>query len=285
MKTILNVLLIFFLFNNPLHSYSQDKLNQSKNELKSGKSKKTNSRASSEERRSGRSGRRSTRDDTEITAAVIEAVARMTLFVTYHSLIGNHKIEEHFKNDLTDYPYLNSVSSGNYEYLEVSPRKKIRLELENSFLTSFTDIYGNHLKVKCRASKYFYLQSDYFQLIDTENRDDNNSSLALFNFNLGYDRLRFEKVNVGWTLGIKYAGSDVKETGASFGLNMDIFLGKPISLYTSMRWGVINTVPVNEFELKLKYHKTNHFLSFGYEHAKIGTPNYHFLSAGAGIYL
>ncbi|MFT7237191.1 MAG: hypothetical protein ACI93L_001276, partial [Cyclobacteriaceae bacterium] len=45
MKTILNVLLIFFLFNNPLHSYSQDKLNQSKNELKSGKSKKTNSRA------------------------------------------------------------------------------------------------------------------------------------------------------------------------------------------------------------------------------------------------
>jgi len=51
-----------------------------------------------------------------------------------------------------------------------------------------------------------------------------------------------------------------------------------------MMWSRINGLPVNSFELRGKYHKKNYFFSLGYEHLKIASPNYNFVTLGTGIY-
>jgi hypothetical protein len=160
----------------------------------------------------------------------------------------------------------------------------MRLDLDNKLLLSLTNIYGNHLKAKFRPFKFFYLQGDYIQLVELAQFDTSDSYLSLFNLDFCYDRIRFEKFNLGWTLGINYVGNEVKEAGFSCGLNTEVFFFNPICLYSSMRWGSINNVPVNEFEIQIKYHKKNYYYSIGFENLKIGTPTYNFISIGGGIY-
>ena len=53
---------------------------------------------------------------------------------------------------------------------------------------------------------------------------------------------------------------------------------------SAMMWSRINGLPVNSFELRGKYHKKNYFFSLGYEHLKIASPNYNFVTLGTGIY-
>ena len=90
---------------------------------------------------------------------------------------------------------------------------------------------------------------------------------------------------MGWTLGANYLGNDVKKAGFSYGLNTDIFITMNVSLYSSIKWSLLYDAPVNEFEIQGKYHLNKFFLSLGYEHLKIATPTYDFISIGGGIYL
>ncbi len=52
----------------------------------------------------------------------------------------------------------------------------------------------------------------------------------------------------------------------------------------SAKWSTINTLPVNTYEMQLRYHTKSHFFSLGFEHFKIATPTYNFIAIGAGIY-
>jgi hypothetical protein len=160
----------------------------------------------------------------------------------------------------------------------------MRLDIQNNLLLSATDIQGNHLKVKFRPSKYFYLQGDYNQLIEFNATDNGNSYLSLFSLNFGYDRLRFEKVNLGWTIGANYVANDVNKFGFTYGLNTDLFPIRNLSLSASARWGKINNVPVNIFEIKARYHQKRYFYSIGYENIKIGSPEYDFGTIEFGIH-
>lgn len=103
-------------------------------------------------------------------------------------------------------------------------------------------------------------------------------------FNLAYDRVRLEDFNLGWTIGASYVGNEVKKGGFSFGLNVEYFLDKSISLTLNSKWSSINQNPVNSIELKGKYFRKNYFGSIGYERLKIGTPVYNLIGIGAGIY-
>jgi hypothetical protein len=108
--------------------------------------------------------------------------------------------------------------------------------------------------------------------------------MSLYQFNLGYDRIRFEKFNLGWTLGATYIANNVNKAGFSYGLNTDIFASKKMSFTSAMIWSKINGKPVNTFEIRAKYHQKNYFYSIGYENLRIASPSYNFVTFGAGIY-
>lgn len=197
--------------------------------------------------------------------------------------VGSSKIESHLHNVVTPYPYHNDLS-GNYEDpWYSSSTKKMRWDIANQFLFSLDDVWANHLALKFRPFQYFYLQSDYHQLWES-NHLSGHSSLSLFSLHFCFDRLRFEKFNLGWVLGVDYIGNGWNKAGFSYGLNMEIFPFKPISFFGSAQWSKVNSLPVNEFEIQSKYHLNQFFLSFGFELLKIASPTYKFVSIGGGVY-
>lgn len=257
---------------------SQSKVSQSKSELNSSSSSSGNSGNSG----SGRSNS-SSDDDDEVSIWV-----EITWGIFKYGFIGDYKHEDHLYSNLTDYPYYNK-ESGNYENYEVNEaensKKNFRFDLQNNLLYSNKDLYANHLKLKIRPFQYFYVQTDFRQIFEINKATHATDRLSLFNFNLGYDRVRLENFNLGWTIGSTYVGNEVKKAGFSFGLNTEIFIGHNISLLAAAKWSTINSQPVHIYELEAKYHVKRGFVSLGYEHLKIASPTYNFVSLGGGIYL
>lgn len=271
-----NTLLALFVTLSINNSFSQ-KIDKSKSELKSGNRSSSSSSASSSS--SSRSSRSS--DDFGVIGLLVEGF----LYLSFYSTIGDYSSEDHLYNSLSKYPYFDG-SSGNFinEGDSISVNNKMRFDVENHFMYSNNNLFGNHLKAKFRPFQYFYVQGDYRELFEKNVFTDRFSNLSLFQFNVAYDRIRFKKFNLGWTLGATYLGNDVQKAGFSYGLHTDVFAIKNISFNSAMIWSKINGLPVNSFEIRGKYHKKNYFFSLGYEHIKIASPNYNFVTLGTGIY-
>jgi len=273
MKKSFLVLLLGFTIQT---AYSQ-KIDKSKNELKSGKSSSNGGTTNTSN--SGRSS--SNNNDFGLVDLLVEGF----LYVTFYSTIGDYRNEDHLHNALSKYPYADG-DSGNFQSDNdsINYGNLMRLDVENHFLYSNTTSFGNHLKVKFRPFQYFYLQANYKELIEKNAFTERFSNLSLFQFNVAYDRIRFKKFNFGWTLGATYVANDVQKAGFSYGLHTDVFAIKNISLNSALLWSKINGLPVNSFEIRGKYHKKNYFFALGYEYLKIATPNYNYISIGTGIY-
>ncbi len=265
-----------------ISSFSQNKLDKSKSQLNSGSSNKNQSRTYSSSSYSSSNSKSNYSSDSNI---FVNIFFNITFAVFKYGAIGDYKNENHLYSNLTPYPFYNG-KSGNFESSDsVSVSKnKARFDIENSFVYSDNNLYGNHLKAKIRPFQYFYFQSDFHQLFEFNEIDNTNNRLSLFQFNLNYDRIRFEKFNFGWNLGATYVGNEVKKGGLSYGLNAEYFMGNHISFLGSAKWSRINTLPVNAFELQSKFHRKNYFFSLGIEHLKIATPTYNFIALGGGIY-
>lgn len=205
-----------------------------------------------------------------------------------YGFIGDYNNEDHLYSNLTDYPYYNN-ESGNYENYKASDadtlKKDFRLDIENHLLFSDKYLYGNHLKVKIRPFHFFYAQTEFHELYEENKWSNDTDKLSLFYFNLGYDRLRFENINIGWTIGASYVGNEVKKAGFSLGVNTEVFLNNNLSLSAAAKWSAINSKPVNLFDIQGRYHIKKCFISLGFEHLIIASQNYNFVAFGGGIYL
>jgi len=276
----LTLSLIWFLFftTATLQSFSQGKIEQSKQEIKKGNKKEND--PSSQTARSSKADD----DDKTIGELFFEGVAKVFLYITYYSTIGSYKTEDHLHGKVTRYPYYN-IRSGNYEKRDTVSHSKnhFRFDADYRFLYSNKHLTGNQAKLNIRPFQYFYVQAQYRLL--TERDTNTRSNLSLFNFNFCYDRIRFERFNLGWKAGICYIADNVNRAGFSFGLDAEAFLIKPASLYVSKQWGSIHRVAVNEFEIGGKFHVKGFNIHLGYEHLKIGSPLYDYVSLGAGIRL
>ena len=278
MKQILSfLLLICFAI-----SFGQNKIDKSKKALTSSEGvKNQNTTTSSSSSKSSTSS-----GNNVLGEAIVDVFVYITYGVFKYGFIGDYSNEDHLYSSLTKYPFYNG-KSGNYlgDENDTIKNRFFRFDLEDSFMYNSNNLYGNHLKAKIRPFQYFYLQTDFHQMYEFNKIYNTNNQLSLFHFNFGYDRIRLEKFNLGWTLGASYVGNEVKKAGLTYGLNAEYFMGNHISFLASGKWSKINTQPVNAFELKSKFHRKNYFFFLGYEHLKIATPTYDFISLGAGIYL
>ncbi len=269
---LIPVLFVFF------GSSAQNKIDKSKKELNSSSSSSSKSSSSS-------SNSSSSSDDGEDLGLVAEIVVNVVFGVFKYGFIGDYTNEEHLYTNLTPYPFYNE-KSGNYENVDQDTvsKNRMRFDIEDNFIYSDNNLFGNHLKAKVRPFQYFYLQADYHQLFEFNKFNNTSDQLALFHFNLCYDRIRFEKFNFGWNVGASYVGSGVNKTGFSYGLSADYFMTKHLSFSGSAKWSQINSQPIKAFEIKTKYYKKNHFFSLGFERLQIASPKYNFIAIGGGIH-
>ena len=107
------------------------------------------------------------------------------MYVGFYSAIGDNRSENHLYNPLSKYPYFDG-KSGNFqkENDSIQYGNMIRFDVENHFLYSNNNLFGNHLNAKFRPSQYFYTQGDYRELIEINAITNNYSNLSLFQFNL-----------------------------------------------------------------------------------------------------
>ncbi len=272
------LLLILFTFSSSLYA---QKIDKSKDELKSRKEDNRPPLPTEPVYQTPPSTVRDSNDSFGIGGFFV----KLGFYLTAYTSIGDYKNEDHLYNPVSPYPYFNG-KSGNYEKIDDESvlKKQLRFDVENHFLYSNNASFGNHLKGKFRPFQYFYLQTDYRELIENDKFSKTTSNLSLFQFNFGYDRLRFEKFNLGWTLGATYIANDINKVGFSYGLNTDIFAFKKVSFNSAMIWSKINGLPVNSFEFRGKYHQKNHFFSLGYENLRIASPSYNYATFGLGYY-
>lgn len=269
------LLLILFIFSSTIYA---QKIDKSKDELKSGKQEEKPKEPQSQ---NSYSKAKESNDDFGAAATFVEIAYYATLF----GAIGDYENEDHLSSKLAPYPYFDNKSGNFIKYDDWDESKdRMRFDLENHVLYGNNASFGNHFKGKFRPFQYFYLQTDYRELIERDKFSKTTSNLSLFQFNLGYDRLRFEKFNLGWTLGATYIASGINKAGFSYGLHTDIFPFKKVSFNSAMIWSKINGLPVNSFEFRGKYHQKNHFFSMGYENLRIASPSYNYVTFGAGFY-
>lgn len=278
-KTIL-VLLCCFSVN----FYSQ-KIDRSKKDLESKKTSNTNS-SSTDSDTTNRSNETSTKSSTT-TAEDLETAGfflKIISFIFYYSVVGDYENEDHLDNGLSKYPFINKYIGNYTNKKEYSTN--FRLDLENNFLienlSSENASFGNHFKAKAHFKQYFYGQFDNRLLF--EKYENQTAKLSLFQFNLGYDRVRIDHFNFGFLLGINAVTSGINKVGFNYGLHTDFFMDKKFSIDATALWSRINSEPVNSFDIKGRYHLEKKFFSFGYEHLRIGTPSYNYFTIGGGYY-
>jgi hypothetical protein len=274
------------LFSLAITSAYSQKTEQSKKELNSGTTQSTSQSSSQNNNQSSSSSTptsSSSSSSSSNNSAFAELFIEIFFYVGFYGTIGDYREEDHLHNKLSKYPYFDG-KSGNYEALKDSmvTENKIRLDLENKFLYASSSNFGNHFTAKFRPFQYFYLQTDYHELI--EKGKFSNDNLSMFQFNLAYDRLRFDQFNLGWTLGATYVANDVGKAGLSYGFNAEVFPGKNLSILASGKWSTINNLPVNYLEITTKYFKKNYFFSLGYENIKVATPVYNYITFGGGVH-
>lgn len=267
-------LLVIVLLCNNLFLNAQA-INNSKRELNSKKYK------SSENNK--HSSNNSSSVDSENVSFFVEILGYITFGVIKYGLVGDYKNESHLHNNLNSYPY--SINGkGNYSETDSLRKTNFRLDIEDHYLSGGNSYYGNHLDLKIRPSKIFYLKADYYELFNKNIFTNQTDRLSLYYYNFAYDRVRLANFNFGWTIGASYVGSGVDKAGFSCGLNAAYFLQKNLSVSIDSKWSSINQNPVNSLELKGKYFRKNFFGSLSYERLKIASPVYHLIGVGGGIY-
>ena len=165
----------------------------------------------------------------------------------------------------------------------VEEQKGIRWKAENKLLMDFSAIYGNNFNIEMRPWEIAYIKASYLQLLEFS-EEMGTSNLSMLRLNACYDRLRLERFNLGWTIGTHYFGAGINKFGLSARIQMEYFVKKPLSCYASAQWGATGNVGVQQYELQLRYHAKQYYATAGFEHYSIGTPNFNFLSLGAGLY-
>lgn len=279
-----NLTILFILIGHL--AVSQTRIEQSKSELSSNNSKEYRSYSASG---GGTTIKQSTGyrldDDMTLQEWIAGGIMVVASIVSYQAAIGSYKNEDHLYNHLSCYPYKDN-RFGNYSSIDsASAKNNFRVDIENSILLIDNNLYGNHVKTRIRPFHYAFVQIDYHQLAEFNPDKSKNDYLALIGINLCYDRIRFNRFNLGFSLGANYAGNEVKKAGFCYGIQSEAFLPLKISLAGAARFSRINKQPVNQFELKARYHIGRWHISTGYEMLKIASPDYHFFAAGVGIYL
>ena len=259
-------------------SPAQTRLEQSKSDLKS-----SSSTTQSSSTTNSNTSRTSSSNNTESTLAEVFLDVASVIF--YYSFIGDYKNENHLYSRLTPYPF-KDPGVGNYESADTvkTGKNRFRVDFDNKFLYSDSQLYGNHMNLKIRPFQYFYLTSDYHALTEKSAFTNYKTHLSIFQFNFNYDRVRLANFNLGWSIGATYIASDVQKSGVSVGLNAEGFFGKRFSVFANSKWSKVNSQPVNFLEMGGKVHSKNYYFTLGFERLKIGRPNYNFIGLGGGLY-
>ncbi|WP_158839686.1 hypothetical protein [Polaribacter sp. L3A8] len=169
---------------------------------------------------------------------------------------------------------------GNFIYTDSTNYNITRFDITNNFVIENKNLYGNNFGLNFRFLKRFAVDLDYLYL--SEKVNGKRDSFSLYSALLKYHRIRTQRFDAWFGLGMMYVANEVNKTGFGLGVGAELFIAKPISLDFFHKWTNINNQEVHKTKLLLKYHIQNYQISSGYEHFKIGVSKINAFSIGVG---
>lgn len=256
----------------------EGKLDKGKQSLKTTNSSSSTSKNSSKASNSNTSNTSLFDDDIN---PFLKVLGYIFAYTAYGILIESpfEKEGRMHSSEISNYPYKESYY-GNFIYTDSTNYNITRFDISNNFVIENSNLYGNNFGVNFRFLKRFALDLDYLYL--TEKVNGGNDSFSLYSALLKYHRIRLQRFDAWFGLGIMHVASDVDKTGFGFGLGAEWFVAKPISIDFSHKWTNINQREVHKTKLLLKYHLKNYQISSGYERFKIGVSKINAFSFGVG---
>lgn len=262
-----------------LHSFSQEgKLDKGKQSLKTTNSSSSTSKNSSKTSNSSTSDTSLFDDDVN---PFLQIFGYIFAYTAYGVLIESpfEKEGRMHSAEISNYAYQEN-HYGNFIYTDSTNYNITRFDISNNFVIENRNLYGNNFGLNFKFLKRFALDVDYLYL--TENVNGTNDSFSLYAALLKYYRIRTQRFEAWFGLGIMRVGSDVDKNGFGLGFGAELFVAKPISIDFGHKWTNINQQEVNKTKVLLKYHLKNYQISSGYEHFKIGVSKINAFSFGVG---
>lgn len=256
--------------------------------LETGKKSLTETSSSSNATTSTKKNRRTTNDDETIGDGIIGFFGRLLLEVVWYSTYGilietaeerTHKMHD---AEIASYPY-KQAHYGNYIYTNSTNYALSRVDLSYNFLIENNHLYGNQLNANVRFLQRMGLAAEYVSFTEKNMADtDSFSALSLL---IQYYRIRTQKFDLSFGLGVTHVGSGVNTSGFTYGFTSEWFIQKPMSFMASYKKAYINENSVDNTKLLLKYYLKKFQFSSGYQHFKIGSVEINTFSIGIGMTL
>jgi len=273
-RLVIYISLLFFSIDT---GFSQSRINRAENSLNSSNSWTKTTKENKE--------------DKDVDLEFLLTLGTYTLegflyvvYGSYYVVIGPSDEKENKTGEvfITNYPY-NYSNKGNYTYNIEEDNSRFRTEIKSRYLFGNRSLKGVHLTSSMRFLKRLELEMDYNQLWENS-VNFGQDELAIYNMLLKYHRIRFEKIDFWWGVGVSHIAGDVNRYGFTYNLGSELFFVKPLSLEVSFNQTFVNTETVNKFNALLNCHIKRFKVIGGYEHLKIGTENFRMMTFGAGVF-
>ena len=279
-KKLFFLSVLFFAFYCP--GYSQGgKLEKAKERLKSNHSNATSNRSTTKIKRTSVA---SSRNNDDTNTSFLDLIFRDILWGIAKYTVYGVAIESSFERagkmhsaEISNYPY-KEASYGNFIYTDATNYNITRFDVYTHFLIENKKLYGNDFGVDFRFLKRFALDVNYTTFL--ESIKGKKDSFNMFSSLLKYHRIRTQRFDAWFGLGLRHIFNDVNKTRLLLGFGGEFFVVKPISLAASHKWATINSQSVRNTKLLLKYHVENYRIAAGYAHYKLGVSKINAFSIG-----
>ncbi len=182
---------------------------------------------------------------------------------------------------MTPYAYANG-DKGLYTYENTTNPTKFTATLSDRFVYENQNIQGNHANLNLRFWNRAGLEIDHLVLWEN-NPNFGKDQFSMLTVLAKYYRVRTERFVGWWGIGINHIGSYIDKSGFAYGLGIEAFVAKPISLEATFNGSIINQEHISRFNSGINYYIKNIKVSGGYEYLQLGTPKFSLFSLGAGI--
>lgn len=170
-----------------------------------------------------------------------------------------------FDTDFTSYPY-DLYDDGRYRPFGEEGRR-INTKAQILLQSNERDIIGGLAQIQFSPLSTITLDLNHRQLFEGNNLRESNK-IAISNFTFQYNRLRNQRFNLWWDVGIsRFEERDESDWGFSAGLGLSWFFKKPLSLHTGYRFHEFleQGTGLSTFDIRLQLHLERYFISAGYQ--------------------
>jgi len=176
----------------------------------------------------------------------------------------------------SDYPYKNNAG-----LFEENNTKTWHLDADFAYLKESASLNAINFDVNINPSRYWSMKVKYFRFTERFNFEE--SQLDLSEFFIQYNRVRRERFNLQWGIGLINMVGEKDRSGLALDLGCELFIYNPISIESNYVFGYLEDAMFSEFDAKINLYRKRFNLFAGYKYISVANVSLNNLMLGIGV--